>query len=142
MSHTRPTNHRIAQLEQENASLRRQFLQMRNVNLLHESSLMRPEAALAAISPTRSQVTASSPQNVGPSPTDHPSSRGSHPEVPDSDHYRNSISLYHGPTSAVYDDTVNSGVGDEQAELSNSPIRDEWTSHLLFAETARQSKYP
>ncbi|KAJ6113350.1 hypothetical protein N7523_006667 [Penicillium sp. IBT 18751x] len=138
MSDIRPTNRRIAQLEQENATLRRQFLQTRNSNFANESSLMQPEAALAAISPTRNQLTVSPPQNAGLSPIDYPSSRGSHPEVPDGDHRRNSISLYHGPTSAVYDDTVNSGAGDENAELSNSPIGDEWTRRLLFAETARQ----
>ncbi|KAJ5670603.1 uncharacterized protein N7477_005966 [Penicillium maclennaniae] len=118
---------------------KKQFLQRRNSNFANESSLTQPEAALAAISPTRNQLTVSPPQNAGLSPIDYPSSRGSHPEVPDGDHRRNSISLYHGPTSAVYDDTVNSGAGDENAELSNSFIGDEWTRRLLFAETARQN---
>jgi hypothetical protein len=140
MLNARPTNHRIAQLEQENASLRRRFLQMRDENVSNNPSLMQAEPSLAAISPARSQVTVSPPQNIGPSPIDHPSSRGSHPEAPDSDHHRNSISLYHGPTSAVYDDTAYSGIGEENAERLNSPIREEWTRHILFAETARQSK--
>lgn len=137
----RPTNHRITQLEQENASLRRQFLQMRNGDVPNDPSPIQAEPAVAAISsPVGSQVTVSLPQNIGPSPVDHPSSRGSHPEVPDSDRHRNSISLYHGPTSAVYDDTAISGTGEENAESLHSPIREEWTRHILFAETARQSK--
>lgn len=136
----RPTNHRITQLEQENASLRRQLLQMQNGDVPNGPSPIEAEPALAAISPVGSQVTVSRPPNIGPSPIDHPSSRGSHPEVPDSDHRRNSISLYHGPTSAVYDDTANSGTGEENAESLHSPVREEWTRHLLFAETARQSK--
>lgn len=141
ISDIRPTNNRIAQLEQENASLRRQFLQVQNENVPNEASMMQPEPTLAAISPAQSQVTVSPPQNLGISPIDHPSSRGSHPEVPDSDNNRNSMSLYHGPTSAVYDDTANTGPGDENAEVFNAPLREEWTRHLLFAETARQSKF-
>lgn len=64
----------------------------------------------------------------------------SHPEVPDSDNHRNSASLYHGPTSTVYDDTANTENSGENPELLDSPVREEWTRHLLFAQTARQSK--
>jgi len=140
MLNDRPTNRRIAQLEQENASLHRRLFQIRNENPPNEPSLMQAEPALAAVSPARYQVTISPPRNIGSSPIDHLSSRGSHPEFPDSDHHRNSISLYHGPTSAVYDDTANSGTGEEHAETLHSPIREEWTKQLLFAQTAKQSQ--
>ncbi|KAJ5166231.1 uncharacterized protein N7482_005012, partial [Penicillium canariense] len=138
-----PTNHRIKQLEQENAFLRQQCAQLRHAHLgvVERPALIPTEASLAALSPARSQITGSISNHAEPSPSDHHSSRGrdtSHPEVPDSENHRHSTSLYHGPTSTVYDDTANSGADEENAELFASPVSEEWARHLLFAQTARQ----
>lgn len=144
-NHVRPTNHRIEQLEQENAALRQQCLQLGSghVPIAGDISRAQAESTLASTSPTQSHNTALLRHRLDPSPSDYPSSRGrdtSHPEVPDSDNRRNSASLYHGPTSTVYDDTANLEHNGENVEPLDSPVREEWTRHLLFAQTARQSK--
>lgn len=93
------------------------------------------------LSPSRSQVEISVSQAEA-SPIDRPtvlSNGSSHPEAPDSDHLKSSTSLYHGPTSAVYDDTENSRNNDP-TEWTNSPVNEGWTRSHLFAETARQRK--
>lgn len=141
----RPTNRRIAQLEQENAALRQQCLQLGNDGILTAGgrSLAQAESSLPVTSPAQSQNTAVLSHSLQPSPNDYPSSRDrgtSHPEVPDSDNHRNSTSLYHGPTSTVYDDTANTDSGGENTEPLGSPAQEEWARHLLFAQTARQSK--
>ncbi|KAF9250751.1 transcriptional regulator family: Fungal Specific TF [Penicillium roqueforti] len=56
----------------------------------------------------------------------------SHPEIPEND--RRNTSLYHGPTSTVYDDT--SPNYNEQNRLG--PSNEEGTRHFLFSQTARQ----
>jgi hypothetical protein len=141
----RPTNQRIKQLEQENAILRQQCTRQRNtdVGIPERHALIPTEASLASLSPAQSRVTGSISHHAEPSPSDHHSSRGrdtSHPEVPDSENHRHSTSLYHGPTSTVYDDTANSGADGEDSEGFDSPVSEEWVRHLLFAQTARQSK--
>ncbi|KAJ5772346.1 hypothetical protein N7520_002875 [Penicillium odoratum] len=92
------------------------------------------------MSPSRTQVEISLPRVESP-PVDRPtilSNGSSHPEAPDSDHLKSATSLYHGPTSAIYDDTVNSRSNDDIAEWANSPVNESWTRSHLFAETARQ----
>ena len=66
----------------------------------------------------------------------NPTRDASHPELPESDH-RNT-SLYHGPTSTVYDDTSpNYSEQNKPGGQSN----EEGTRHLLFSQTARESKF-
>ncbi|KAF3400171.1 Nitrogen assimilation transcription factor nirA, partial [Penicillium rolfsii] len=138
-----PTNQRIEQLEQENAILRQQCARQRNtdIGIPERLALIPSEASLASLSPAQSRVTGSISYHAEFSPSDHHSNRdrdGSHPEVPDSDNHRHSTSLYHGPTSTVYDDTAHSGADGEELEVFNSPVSEEWARHLLFAQTARQ----
>ena len=106
-------------------------------------ALIPTEASLAALSPARSRLAGSVSHHAEPSPSDHPSNRGrddSHPEVPDSENQRHGTSLYHGPTSTVYDDTAHSGLDEEESGVFDTPVSEEWARHLLFAQTARQSK--
>ncbi|KAJ5586805.1 uncharacterized protein N7459_002570 [Penicillium hispanicum] len=132
----RPTNHRIAQLEKENALLRHGHVS-RHVGGVADGSS--PIQAEDSSSPVRSQMIVPAGPGADISPVDHPSHRSkdtSHPEAPDSDHHRSTISLYHGPTSTVYDDTANPG--NNAAENEEDSASEEWASTLLFAQTARQ----
>lgn len=66
----------------------------------------------------------------------------SHPELPDSDHNnRRAASLYHGPTSTAYDDTIRSNHGVGNVDLPNDPASEDWAKNLLFVQTARQRWY-
>ncbi|KAJ5657503.1 uncharacterized protein N7484_001152 [Penicillium longicatenatum] len=137
----RPTNRRIAQLERENALLRQQGGRIPEGNVLlgDEPSMISTDASFT-MSPSRGQVELSISQ-ADSSPIDRPtvlSNGSSHPEAPDSDHLKSATSLYHGPTSAVYDDTEISGNNNDSTEWSKSPMSEEWTRSHLFAETAKQ----
>ncbi|KAJ5959780.1 uncharacterized protein N7479_006930 [Penicillium vulpinum] len=102
-----PTNHRIAELEQENEALRQKCAQLRGSNV---TSVGRVQSASE-----HSVTSANSPctplpflrvAGIGLARNDSPSTStrdASHPEVPEND--RRNTSLYHGPTSTVYDDT-------------------------------------
>ncbi|KAJ5698993.1 hypothetical protein N7462_000998 [Penicillium macrosclerotiorum] len=144
MKRNRPTNSRIEQLEKENAFLRKQWSQLEtgSIGTVDRARLNRTESPLASLSPAHNRPTASSiSSHVEPSPREQHSTRGrdtSHPEVPDSDNRRTSASLYHGPTSTVYDDTANLEANEENGESSNSLLNEECARHLLFAQTARE----
>ena len=60
-----------------------------------------------------------------------------HPEAPDKNNGKNT-SPYHGPTSTAYDDTV--GSVQHNGEVTDYSISEAWSRHLLFAQTAKQSK--
>ncbi|OQE22625.1 hypothetical protein PENSTE_c010G08680 [Penicillium steckii] len=124
----RPTNHRIAQLELENARLRQsQFSDG------EDSFLSQPASSLSPVSPDQARIATSTPQ-------DNESLRSnSHPEVPDSGHHtRRAVSLYHGPTSTAYDDTTRSADGVGNVDIPNDPASEDWARNLLFVQTARQ----
>jgi hypothetical protein len=130
-------------LERENALLRQQGGRITegNVPLGDEPSMISTDASFT-MSPSRGQVEISISQ-ADSSPIDRPtvlSNGSSHPEAPDSDHLKSATSLYHGPTSAVYDDTEISGNNNDSTEWSKSPMSEGWTRSHLFAETAKQSK--
>lgn len=100
------------------------------------------EASFISLSPRQNQMESpSTARNAESSPIDRPtglSNGSSHPEAPDSDPRRSDNCLYHGPTSAVYDETAasrNSGDGG----LANLSLNEGSTRSHLFAETARQS---
>ncbi|KAJ5130877.1 Mediator complex subunit Med10 [Penicillium bovifimosum] len=126
-----PTNHRIAELERENEILRQKCAQLRGSNTATE-----PGNPMASAGTPRSPL--SFPRlggGIGLSRNDSSSNSArdaSHPEVPEND--RRNTSLYHGPTSTVYDDT--SPKNSEQHMLGQS--NEEGIRHLLFSQTARQ----
>ncbi|KAJ5090646.1 hypothetical protein N7532_009330 [Penicillium argentinense] len=127
-AYVRPTNHRIAQLELENARLR----QSQNTDS-EESFLPHATSSLSPISPRQARVTTSTPQD------DDSLRSNSHPEVPDGDNSnRRAASLYHGPTSTAYDDTARSGNGIGNDEMPHDPASEEWARNVLFVQTARQ----
>ncbi|KAJ5732455.1 hypothetical protein N7493_003936 [Penicillium malachiteum] len=137
----RPTNRRIAQLERENALLRRQGASVPDGSHIDdEPSMISTDASFMSISPSQDRRNSSITCDVSSSPIDRPTvlSNGSHPEAPDSDHHRRATSLYHGPTSAAYDETANSRSIEENTGFSGYPINEAWTRSQLFAETARQ----
>lgn len=128
MTHRRPTNHRIAQLELENARLR----QTQPVGS-EESFLAPPTSSLSPISPRQRRVATSPPQDDDSLRSD------SHPEVPDGyNNNRRAASLYHGPTSTAYDDTTRSGNSIGNTDLPNDPASEDWAKNLLFVQTAKQ----
>ncbi|KAI9930701.1 hypothetical protein MW887_011457 [Aspergillus wentii] len=108
----RPTNNRIAQLESENEALRRRFSQGESGDVTTQESPRIPD------------------MNSSPSQNTIVEAETPHPEAPDNNR-RRSRSLYHGPTSTAYDDTQEDTRGDTN-------MSEEWSRHLLFAETARQ----
>lgn len=132
---TRPTNQRISQLEQENAALRQQRFYLQNEQLVVSRD----------ISPLAGQCTIEVAIDARPRPSPNDgyasSSRiGSHPEVPDSGSSRDYGKLYHGPTSTVYRDIASLDEGEDTENPRLSVTNDQWTRHLLFAQTAKQSE--
>ncbi|CAI7669126.1 unnamed protein product [Penicillium manginii] len=115
--------------ELENARLRDSQLAGSDDSFLTQST-----SSLSPTSPRQTRVASSTPQ-------DGESLRSNcHPEVPDSDHNRRATSLYHGPTSAAYDDRARSGEGVGNIDLPNDPASEDWSRNLLFVQTARQSR--
>ncbi|KAJ5263334.1 hypothetical protein N7478_010939 [Penicillium angulare] len=105
-------------------------------------SMISTDASFATLSPNHDRIDNTTSGNINSSPVDTVnglSNGSSHPEAPDSDFRRSTASLYHGPTSAVYDGTTNSKNNDENAEWASSPVNEAWTRSHLFAETARQT---
>jgi hypothetical protein len=137
----RPTNHRIAELEQENDILRQQCTQLRNSNAGPSGRVQSKQASpITLSSPSRTPLPISRiGGGIGLSRNDSSNETrdASHPEVPENDH-RN-ISLYHGPTSTVYDDTSPNYTGQNRPP-SDDHSNEEMIRHLLFSQTARQSK--
>ncbi|CAP91310.1 Pc13g02410 [Penicillium rubens Wisconsin 54-1255] len=137
-SKPRPTNHRIAELEQENEILRQKCAQLRSSNTISAGRVQsEPDHSVTSESTPRTPLPFSRVTGIGLSWNDSPSTStrdASHPEVPEND--RRNTSLYHGPTSTVYDDT--SPNHDEQNRPGQS--NEEGTRHFLFSQTARQSK--
>ncbi|KAJ5332148.1 uncharacterized protein N7506_005931 [Penicillium brevicompactum] len=136
-SKPRPTNNRIAELELENEALRKQCAQ------LSSGTVVRPgrphsetDRSVTAASTPRTPLPSSRVGGIGLSRNDFTSDLvrdASHPELPENDH-RNT-SLYHGPTSTVYDDTSANHI--EQNRLGGQSNQ-EATRHFLFSQTARQ----
>ncbi|KAJ6079684.1 hypothetical protein N7467_009437 [Penicillium canescens] len=135
----RPTNHRIAELEQENDILRQQCTQLRNSNAGPSGRVQSKQASpITLSSPARTPLPISRiGGGIGLSRNDSSNETrdASHPEVPENDH-RN-ISLYHGPTSTVYDDTSPNYTGQNRPP-SDDHSNEEMIRHLLFSQTARQ----
>ncbi|KAL4892888.1 fungal-specific transcription factor domain-containing protein [Aspergillus ambiguus] len=135
----RPTNHRIAQLEHENELLRQKCSQLGSTDsVLDEDQQPRRADWLASTSPVQ-------PQGLGSATNDSLGSpRDAHvglsrdtlaPEVPDS---QKNASLYHGPTSTIYDDTATWDESESTSRRLTTLNNDEWTKCVLFSETARQ----
>ncbi|KAJ5551385.1 Mediator complex subunit Med10 [Penicillium sp. DV-2018c] len=126
-----PTNNRIAELERENEVLRQKCAQLPVSNAATE-----PETSMASAGTPRSPLPfPRQGGGIGLSRNDSSSNSArdaSRPEVPEND--RRNTSLYHGPTSTVYDDT--SPKNSEQNRVGQS--NEEGIRHLLFSQTARQ----
>ncbi|KAL5358074.1 fungal-specific transcription factor domain-containing protein [Aspergillus floccosus] len=132
----RPTNHRIAQLERENALLRRRCSELGCESSEADYLPQTRATEFTSTSPAQSRRIGCGTGDQLRSPV------GSHagssaetvaPEEPDSQ--KNAI-LYHGPTSAVYDDTAS--LDDNHSSRGEYPNNDEWTRCFLFSETAKQ----
>lgn len=126
-------------MELENEALRKQCAQ------LSSGTVVRPgrphsetDRSVTAASTPRTPLPFSRVGGIGLSRNDSTSDLVrdvSHPELPENDH-RNT-SLYHGPTSTVYDDTSANHI--EHNRLGGQSNQ-EATRHLLFSQTARQSE--
>ncbi|KAJ5944757.1 hypothetical protein N7516_004925 [Penicillium verrucosum] len=124
--------------EQENEILRQKCAQLRNNNTTSAGRVQsEPEHSIVSESTPRTPLPFSRVTGIGLSRNDSSSTstRGvSHPEVPEND--RRNTSLYHGPTSTVYDDTST----DHNEHSRAGQWNEEGTRHFLFSQTARQSK--
>ncbi|EPS28496.1 hypothetical protein PDE_03442 [Penicillium oxalicum 114-2] len=137
-----PTNRRISQLEHENAVLRQKCNEMQSgAGASERIDSITPDASTGTPHQPRS-VSMTAPSLHGSSPARGPQSvpsRGlSHPEAPGTQDHRRGPSLYHGPTSIVYDDTAHSTGEDEGTSEIQSSANEEYARKLLFAQTARQ----
>ncbi|EAU30833.1 predicted protein [Aspergillus terreus NIH2624] len=130
-----PTNRRIAQLERENALLRRRCSELGRGSSEADCLAQTGETDFTSSSPAQSQRLGSGTGDQLRSPVvSHAGSSAETvaPEEPDSQ--KNAL-LYHGPTSAVYDDTASLDENDSAITGLNN---DEWTRCFLFSETAKQ----
>lgn len=128
---SRPTNNRIAQLELENQSLRQQWAS--GGTTAKNRAEPRPGTESSSQTPIGNSVGPQSEQlHLSNTGGDTP-----HPEAPEKNDGRNT-SPYHGPTSTAYDDPV--GLVQQNGEMMDYSISESWSRHLLFAQTAKQSK--
>ncbi|OJJ82739.1 uncharacterized protein ASPGLDRAFT_174246 [Aspergillus glaucus CBS 516.65] len=132
----RPTNQRIARLESENTFLR-QRLQTGDTPVAgHGAPGLSVEQAFSPQQPCSVDSPISGPERSIRTLADI-GARGSHipTEVPDNDP-RSNISLYHGPTSTAYYET--SSPQQRNGQVNDFYATEEWSRHLLFAQTAKQ----
>ncbi|KAJ6137806.1 Mediator complex subunit Med10 [Penicillium samsonianum] len=122
--------------EQENEILRQKCAQLRGSNTTSVGRVQsEPEYSTTSESTPRTPLPFSRVAGIGLSRNDSPSTStrdASHPEVPEND--RRNTSLYHGPTSTVYDDTS----PNHNEQNRPGPSNEEGTRHFLFSQTARQ----
>ncbi|KAJ5484820.1 hypothetical protein N7539_004808 [Penicillium diatomitis] len=140
----RPTNRRISQLEQENATLRQKFIE--GQRSAEAEGRLASSAPGVSNSPSllQSQAESSSPNNAVSSAgviVSTPNGALSRTEVPEGAKNSHGLSLYHGPTSIVYDDTIQSTVEDDGTNPIQPTTDVEYVRNMLFAQTARQRQF-
>ena len=124
------------ELEEENEILRQKCAQFQTSTSAGRV-LSPPEHSVTSESTPHTSLPFSRVTGIGLSRNDSPSVStrdASHPEIPEND--RRNTSLYHGPTSTVYDDTS----PNYNEQNRPGPSNEEGTRHFLFSQTARQSK--
>ncbi|KAJ5162997.1 Mediator complex subunit Med10 [Penicillium coprophilum] len=125
-----------AEKEKENEVLRQKCAQLRGSNTITAGRVQSElENSVASASSPCTSLSSSRVAGIGLSRNDFSSTStrdASHPEVPENN--RRNTSLYHGPTSTVYDDTT----PDHNEQNRHGQSNEEGTRHFLFSQTARQ----